>query len=156
MSWDAAGAIGEIVGALAVVISLLYLSGQVRQTNRQASNTSLQTVLQSEMNFAAIILENAEIWDKLNVGDPLSGREETRKGIILFNLYLLDSASRYNQYKTGYLEVENWECREQTLHNLVQWPIFELWRDSLGAKGHGKEFLGIIDSFRASYLESKV
>ena len=34
MNWDAAGAIGEIVGALAVVITLVYLAIQVRQNTR--------------------------------------------------------------------------------------------------------------------------
>ena len=33
MNWDAIGAVGEIVGALAVVISVIYLAVQIRQTN---------------------------------------------------------------------------------------------------------------------------
>ena len=33
MNWDAAGAIGEIIGALAVLATLLYLASQIRQTN---------------------------------------------------------------------------------------------------------------------------
>ena len=35
MNWDAISAIGELVGALAVVITLLYLSRQIRQANQQ-------------------------------------------------------------------------------------------------------------------------
>lgn len=35
MNWDAIGAIGEVVGALAVVISLVYLALQIRQNSRQ-------------------------------------------------------------------------------------------------------------------------
>lgn len=33
MNWDAIGAVGEIVGALAVVISLVYLASQIRIQN---------------------------------------------------------------------------------------------------------------------------
>ena len=36
MSWDAAAAIGEIAGALAVGVSLIYLAAQVRMSNRLA------------------------------------------------------------------------------------------------------------------------
>jgi len=36
MNWEAIGAIGEIVGALAVVISLIYLASQIRVQNREA------------------------------------------------------------------------------------------------------------------------
>lgn len=36
MSWDALGAIGEILGAVAVFLTLLYLAIQIKQTNRMA------------------------------------------------------------------------------------------------------------------------
>ena len=39
MNWDAIGAIGEIVGAIAVVITLLYLAHQTR-INTKAVKTS--------------------------------------------------------------------------------------------------------------------
>ena len=35
MNWEALGAIGEIVGAAAVVITLFYLGSQIRQSNKQ-------------------------------------------------------------------------------------------------------------------------
>ena len=34
MNWDAAGAIGEVIGALAVVVTLLYLARQTRSNTR--------------------------------------------------------------------------------------------------------------------------
>ena len=148
MSWDAIGAIGEIIGALAVVISLIYLSSQVRHNNRLASNASLQAVLQSEMDFASIVIDNAELWDKVIAGDPLEGREDNRKAIMLYNLYILDSAARYNQFKLGYLEEQNWESRKKVLHDIVHFPIFEKWRVSIGARSQSKEFIELIDSIR--------
>ena len=36
MNWDAIGAIGEIIGALAVVITLFYLARQVKHSTRMA------------------------------------------------------------------------------------------------------------------------
>jgi len=36
VTWEAAAAIGEIAGALAVVVSLIYLAAQVRMSNRLA------------------------------------------------------------------------------------------------------------------------
>jgi len=46
MNWDAIGAFGEIVGAAAVILSLLYLAKQVQQSNRIAL-TSIETELQN-------------------------------------------------------------------------------------------------------------
>ena len=36
MDWNAAGAIGEILGAVAVFLTLLYLAAQIRQANKMA------------------------------------------------------------------------------------------------------------------------
>ncbi len=36
MDWNAAGAVGEILGAVAVFLTLLYLATQIRQTNKIA------------------------------------------------------------------------------------------------------------------------
>ena len=35
MNWDAVGAIGEVVGAVAVVITLLYVARQIHQASAQ-------------------------------------------------------------------------------------------------------------------------
>ena len=47
MSWDAAGAIGEIFGALAVVMSLIYLATQIRTQNREAKISSVHEITEA-------------------------------------------------------------------------------------------------------------
>lgn len=46
MDWDAIGAIGEIVGALAVVISLVYLGAQIRNQNRESRSAAVREILE--------------------------------------------------------------------------------------------------------------
>ena len=41
MNWEAMGAIGESVGALGVVVSLLYLATQLRHSSRTAKANAL-------------------------------------------------------------------------------------------------------------------
>jgi len=45
MDWDAISAIGDIVGALGVIASLVYLSIQIRRSDETARAQSLQSVL---------------------------------------------------------------------------------------------------------------
>ncbi len=47
MNWDAIGAVGEIVGALAVVVSLVYLAIQVRRQNRESSMLAMHEISQA-------------------------------------------------------------------------------------------------------------
>lgn len=44
MNWDAIGAAGEIIGALAVVFSLVYLAAQIRAQNRQARSAAMHDI----------------------------------------------------------------------------------------------------------------
>jgi hypothetical protein len=46
MNWDAIGAIGEIIGALAVIATLMYLAIQVRHTKNMVTNQNEQTLYQ--------------------------------------------------------------------------------------------------------------
>ena len=45
MNWEAAGAIGEIIGAIGVLATLLYLAAQIRDNTRSLQAASLQSVL---------------------------------------------------------------------------------------------------------------
>jgi hypothetical protein len=45
MSWEALGAVGELVGAAGAIVSLLYLASQVRNNSRQLRHASAQAVL---------------------------------------------------------------------------------------------------------------
>ncbi len=65
MNWDAAGAIGEIVGATAVVLTLVYLAKQIKDSSTQVKVNSL-TALNTIYNDAFIPIytsrENMNIW----------------------------------------------------------------------------------------------
>ena len=44
MNWEAIGAVGEIIGAVAVVVSLIYLATQLRQSNELARENAYREV----------------------------------------------------------------------------------------------------------------
>jgi len=62
MHWEAIGAVGEIVGALAVVLSLIYLAIQVRQNSEMA---------RAESRLRAVATWR-EFTNSLESGDPVA------------------------------------------------------------------------------------
>jgi len=44
MNWDAIGAVSEIVGAAAVVISLMYLAVQIRNQNAESKAGAMRDI----------------------------------------------------------------------------------------------------------------
>ena len=66
MNWEAAGAIGEIVGAVAVVATLGYLAIQVRAAKDAAADTNRLNRANSVMNTAAMLIANPNVVRGMN------------------------------------------------------------------------------------------
>ena len=97
MNWDAVGSIGELIGAVAVVASLVYLGGQIRQntkqlriTGRQASQSSLQgtIVSQSQPETAELIVRGFDSYAKLSKADKFRFNGQMLNMLLDFQLTL--------------------------------------------------------------------
>ena len=101
--------------------------------------------MQSEMAFSQILVENSETWDKILSAQPLASGAETRKAIVLLNVFMIDTESRYHQFQSGYLDAQSWDGRLSTLPDIVDLPTYQLWRKSLGGLSHSADFLSLLD-----------
>ena len=63
MNWEAAGAIGEIVGALAVFITLAYLAVQIRQNTGAVRAAALDSSVNALATVRAKIHDSGELTD---------------------------------------------------------------------------------------------
>ena len=67
MNWDAIGAIGEILGAIAVVLTLGYLAMQVRQTNKIAQAESYGKIIDAHVGHHRVLSSRPgmiDIWGR--------------------------------------------------------------------------------------------
>ncbi len=58
MNWDAVGAIAELVGATAVVLTLVYLSIQLRQNTRAVEHATERGVWEDASTWMYKLAEN--------------------------------------------------------------------------------------------------
>jgi hypothetical protein len=78
MNWDAVGAVGEVLGATAVIVTLLYLAVQTRQTRIAVENGGSVATNEAHSRFRLAIMENPElvaILAKANNGSELTDSE---------------------------------------------------------------------------------
>jgi hypothetical protein len=81
MNWEAIGAVGEIVGAIAVIATLAYLAIQVRQnTNSVQGAAELEASKQFTDWHSRITnsLELRTVWDKGAAGENLPDVERVQ------------------------------------------------------------------------------
>ena len=92
MNWEATGAIGEIIGAAAVVISLVYLASQIRISNRASKQATEQHMLDNVRIWLGRISDSdtlSAIWIRGCRDDPeLSEEEWIRYGTLCHEVAL--------------------------------------------------------------------
>ena len=125
MNWEALWAIGEIVGAIAVVLTLGYLAAQIRQNTKTVRTSTYQAVLDYSSGFNELVLSNPHIWRIWKVGrlDPAQLTDEERSQFRLlvgqlFNIY----ETMLLQYQRGTLDQEYWDARLVGLRHLLSQP----------------------------------
>jgi len=65
MNWDAIGSVGELIGAVAVILSLLYVARQVRDGSNQIRLNTTSTMMALTQDSFSVIYnsqENQDIW----------------------------------------------------------------------------------------------
>ncbi len=112
MNWDAIGAIAEIVGAAAVVVSLLYLAIQMRQnanavkaSNRDSmANYNTQTLL-----AVAGDAELASIFRRGQVDPSLLDDDEAFRFDVLLYAIFDHWETFHSHWRLGALSADDWE-----------------------------------------------
>jgi hypothetical protein len=75
MNWDALGAIGEIVGAAAVIVTLIYLAKQVKQSVGMARASQNRVLHGSYEGINEVVISNPHVADTLkSVENPERGK----------------------------------------------------------------------------------
>ena len=88
MNWEALGAIGEIVGAVAVVLTLGYLAVQIRQNNRSLHQAALQETARCANDFSSLLVRDPDLNRIYSKGisdySSLSGEELSQFSHLLY------------------------------------------------------------------------
>ena len=117
MNWDALGAIAEMVGAMGVLATLIYLAFQIRDNTRSLHAASLESILEGarERYFLpmASTSDMANIYARgLNSLDQLD-EDETRRFF-------------YMMYEQLFQMQQVWQLRER---NLIPQVDYDAWLD---------------------------
>ena len=111
MNWEAAGAIGEIVGATAVVISLAYLATQIRRQNSETRLAAVHEILVGFRESIQVFTTGnvSELFAKANDDyDSLSDAELIKLFCAILPMFRLWEEA-FIQNEQGRLENRVWE-----------------------------------------------
>jgi len=131
MNWEAISATAEIIGAVGVIVSLIYLALQVRSNTRAMMAQSARDAVAAMRDFNKSMVEDAELARIFRLGTEglsnLTEEERGRFGHILFNFFKTAEELHY-QYIQETLDPEIWEGWKGIIALLSTSPGFrEYW-----------------------------
>jgi len=146
LSWQDLGSIGEMISAIAVVVSLIYLAFQIRQNTSQidqntkaARAAAFDSSITQAMVARQAIFENEDVARIYNEGsidpDCLSEQDRMRYRLIVHNV-LWSLWNLQSQAQVGGLAAETWKAQLIILRRMmsskgVQW-FWSNYREEFG------------------------
>jgi hypothetical protein len=127
MNWEAIGAVGEVAGAIAVVMTLAYLAIQIKQSNIVARCTVRQSIADSITSMATSLElsdDLASIMQKKIDGEELEPHELRRLEARCYGA-LRKWQNIYFQYGEGLVSTEEWESYRLNLDVLLQNKFYQ-------------------------------
>ncbi len=135
MNWEALGAIGEVVGAVAVVATLIYLAAQIRLNTMTNRNAALQTLSTQNADWLSLITQDAEVAQIFRIGqrelDSLEGPDAVRYGMLMTQFCRVFDA-QYHQFETSALPQDLWDASVRSIQFVMSRPGARDWWNRFG------------------------
>ena len=130
MNLEQLGNIGEFLGSIGVIISLIYLGVQIRNQNVESRLAVITVLTQQWTELMTTVAENgdfADLWLRgLENYETLSSTEKVRMGSLLGQLTNV-TQGLLHQYQIGRLDQETWEAFERRVNDVIGSPGGRAW-----------------------------
>jgi len=130
MNWEMISAVGQMLGAIGVIISIVYLAAQIRNQNKESQRAAMNVLTTHWSDLNRTLVENPEmaaLWLRaLRRFDDLDAQSKLRFGAHL-GRFLRFADSLYLSVLDGTLDKRLWRGYERTIADTVAYPGFQTW-----------------------------
>jgi hypothetical protein len=152
MNIQTLGNLGEFVGSIVVLITLFYLSMQMKQSIRTDQQKSHSDILSRRQALMLLLTQRdfIELWAKGCSRQQLDAIDAQRFTSFAIS-FLSHTQDTYIQYKAGLINRDVWEAEQSLMGASFSQPGFLDWW------AHGKQFLipefaSLMDKCKATNL----
>ena len=124
------GNLGELISAIAVVISFVFLAVQIRQNTKTVRTSTYQAVLDSARSDTELILAHPHLERVYRLGrrdlNELTDEERPLFRMLVAQI-LLNHESLFLQHQHGVIDADFWRGRQEGLRALLSQPGVRKW-----------------------------
>lgn len=129
MTWEALGAIGELLGALAVILTLGYLTVQVRQNTKSINVTAKNDIDQQYTAYTDLLLKDTELLELQlrGMAQEKLDRTEYVKYSLLMQRATWSFSSMHRQFSSKSVTDNEWHETDKLIKWFTLAPGYRSW-----------------------------
>jgi hypothetical protein len=130
VNWEAISAIGQIIGALAVVISLIYLAKEVGSNAHATRRATMRSMLDSLNRFSQQTTTHPDLIELCIRGfDDFESLERTDRARFISYMHALFRTVEdvYYQHLEGHVDPRVWRGLEALIRDINAYPGVQAW-----------------------------
>ncbi len=129
MNWGDIGAIAEIVGAVAVVVTLIFLTLQIRRNTTSVRQQCYNDIMVRRQEWYRLLSADPDMtrifWQGVS-GERMSRIDATRF-MAFYTIVMGHLEDVFVQYQNGVVEKRIWDREARLLGGAISRPAFLLW-----------------------------
>jgi len=125
MNWDAIGAVGELLGATAVLVTLIYLAVQIRQNTSAVATATYESTMTGFNDINVVVAGNpalASVLDRGCQNPDLLTTEEIVQFNFLLRCYTNQWWKLFKLYERGSLPESEWSIFAKEAAQFLEQP----------------------------------
>ena len=156
MNWEAIGAVGEILGAAAVLFTLVYLARQIKQNTQEVRSSNYHGITDSFNTLNVTISTDPDLArifiNGNNSYSQLSDEEQTQYGFFMHAAFRVMDVLYYQSHQ-GTGDTTLWEAEQLTIDTMLAGQgAREWWRTR--PFNFSPDFVAFIDDIVIPRIES--
>jgi hypothetical protein len=130
------GALGEFLGSIVVIVTVLYLAAQVRQNTAQQKREETVSIQHGQNAVVAQMIDPTLVraYARAANGDTPASTEDRARAIVWVILYLNHFQIVYDLHHEGTLDAERYELWESWAVGIVAGKGIREWWDAEAGK----------------------
>lgn len=130
MNWEAIGSTAEVIGALGVIVSLMYLAMQIRNQNRQSRLDVVNELARQRNEYSGNVADNgelAEIWFRgLKGYEELPEIERVRFSAHIARMVRV-MENLFQHRSEDQFKGENWDAFDHYIRDIFGYKGVQQW-----------------------------
>ena len=152
MSIQDLGAVGELLAAVATLVTLIYLAAQIRQNTIALRNGSRLDTRRALTDWYSLVMSDQElmrVWNRVFVENAELSLEERTRFVWMMSALTSRIEEIHSQYLSGLIDTKLWLQYRGVMAGFLQNHVVKEWWDS-GATVFSEDFRSAVDSVPAN------